>query len=84
MGRECGDTTKLQVCAWSVFFIYLPPRHPAFCSLSPGIRTQVIRFEVMGRLSALPLAPAMGSWRHRGVLESHFLMGPILVLPAGL
>ena len=38
----------------------------------------------MGHLSFSPLAPAMGSCRRKGVLESRVLMGPILVLPAGL
>lgn len=68
----------------SVCFHLLPPALPAFCSLSPRIRTQVIKLEVMGHLSFSPLAPAMGSCGHKGALESHVLMGPILVLPAGL
>lgn len=68
----------------SMCFHLPPPGLPAFCSLSPGIRTQVIRLEVMGHLSFSSLAPAMGSWHQRGTPESRFLMGSIPGLPAGL
>lgn len=64
-------------------FIYLLPDFLPF-TLSPGIRAQVIRHEVMGHLLFSPLAPAMGSWRHQGAPESRLLMEPILVPPAGL